>query len=55
MKVEVDILGSLSLIVMMVSVDAKQHSKKKTLQSLGAGFFVDVKHHERRSQSSGAV
>ena len=30
MKVEVDVLGSLSLIVPMVSVDLKQHFKKKT-------------------------
>ena len=30
MKVEVDVLGSPSLIVPMVSVDLKQHFKKKT-------------------------
>ena len=29
MKVEVAVLGSLSLIVLMVSVDEKQHLKKK--------------------------
>ena len=30
MKVEVDVLGSASLIVVKVSVDVKQHLKKKT-------------------------
>ena len=29
MKVEVDVLGSTSLIVIMISVDVKQHLKKK--------------------------
>ena len=28
MKIEVDVLGSSSLIVLMVSVDVKQHLKK---------------------------
>ena len=30
-KVEVDVLGSPSLIVLMVSVDVKQHSKRKNV------------------------
>ena len=36
MKVEVAVLGSPSLVVLMVSVDLKQHLKKKTL-SLSSG------------------
>ena len=29
MKVEVDVLGSLSIMVLMFAVDVKQHLKKK--------------------------
>ena len=36
MKVEVAVLGSPSLVVLMVSVDLKQHLKKTSSQSSGA-------------------
>ena len=42
MKVEVDVLGFPSLIVLMVSVDVKQHLKKRkqTTQIVSGIFFI---------------
>ena len=47
MKVEVAVLGSPSLIVLMVSVDVKQHLKKKT--GLQENSDVDT-HSKQRPQ-----
>ena len=42
MKVEVAVLGSLSLIVLMVSVDVKHHERTESLSELRSGVKVEV-------------
>ena len=42
MKVEVTVLGSPSLIILMVSVDVKQHERRKTVKRTSlarSGYF----------------
>ena len=50
MKVEVDVLGSPSLIVLMVSVDVKQHLKKKSVGNHGDKDF-NVNHSVATSRN----
>ena len=49
-KVEVDVLGSPSLIVHLVSVDVKQHLRKKT--KLSGAFLAWVDQNLRHSSVS---
>ena len=42
MKVDVAVLGSPSVVVPVVSVDAKEHLKKKVLSELGSCVKVEV-------------
>ena len=51
-KVEVDVPGSPSLIVHLVSVDVKQHLRKKKKRKLSGAFLAWVDQNLRHSSFS---